>query len=584
MPKSTIKLLLHLNLLLCLIVNLQNASAASFNINNLNAGVITEYQQDDKQGLEGKRKQRELEEQKKPQIEPIKLNSPESLSLDAEGPSFILQEVKITGNKALPSKILLQPFNKIVGQVINFADLQNALQKANKIYLDKGFTTSRLIIPPQETKDILTLEAIEGRIGQINIINDRRLSKKYLRSKIRPKRGHIFNLFDLEKSLSRLNRTGQFRLVAKVIPSQKVNASDLQIEVSEIANLVQIMPQVNNQGRETVGVVRSGASLVFNSPLGRGDRLSVYGLGADRTALAGANYTIPVNSIGTYLGAGYDFGHISTPFADRRLRGNSHLANAYLGQEVINRDNLQINLEAGLQSKESTTKLAGEKIFDTPIRGLFQRTTFNQLDKYGSTFGFVQLNEGMSILGGQSEFITLNGEINRLQRFFDLAEIIKSPKIVTQPTYFLMRAGGQMASQTLPSLEQYQIGGLRTVRGYQEGALIGDIGQYASLEYHFPLPMPTDRWNLDKRFELIAFIDEGSIKTYKGGWHRQNFLLGTGAGLRVRLTEYLNIQTDLGFPLTNKLNSGSPADARVHFSVFMGTPSFAKPWRKNKSR
>ena len=285
---------------------------------------------------------------------------------------------------------------------------------------------------------------------------------------------------------------------------------------------------------------------------------------------------MPINSRGTYLGASYDLGNVNTNYSGSRLKGLSQIASNYIGQEIVNKDNLQINGEFGWQLKESETKFAGNKIADTSICNLFQRVTWNEIDKEGAFYGFLQSSEGFNVLGGKSEFFLINGEMNRTQRFLDLGKIIKN----VQPSYFLFRAGGQMSANSLPSIEQYQIGGLRTVRGYQEGALIGDIGQFSSLEYHFPLPMPTDRWNLDKRFELVGFIDEGSVKTSKGGWHSQNFLLSAGTGLRANLTESLGLQMDIGFPFTNKLNAGSSADARVHFSVFMATTTFGKPWKK----
>ncbi len=107
------------------------------------------------------------------------------------------------------------------------------------------------------------------------LLNDKRLSHSFLRGQIRPKKGEVFNLNELENSLSKLNRKGHFRTIAKVIPSDKENASDLVLEVSEIANLLQVMPQVNNQGRPNVGIVRTGASVIFYSPLGRTDTLTL---------------------------------------------------------------------------------------------------------------------------------------------------------------------------------------------------------------------------------------------------------------------------------------------------------------------
>lgn len=567
-------------LLLCLFFALNsNKAKANLNLNfdNVTPGAVTQYEKKRNQGVEQQIKQQKLEDEYFKEGEEIKLPS-NKINDEREFIEFEIKKIEIIGNKIVSKKELEKPFENILNRKIAFDELQNAIDQANKIYSEQGYITSSLIIPPQElgSEGVLKLEAIEGRIGEIKVVNDKRLSESFIRQYIRPKKGQIFDLNQLENSLSRLNRKGHFRIIAKVAPSQKPNASDLILEVSETANLVQLMPQINNQGRPNIGILRSGASVVFYSPLGRADTLTINAMGANKTALGGINYVVPINTHGTYLGAGYDIGAIRTNFQGSRLSGASQIASNYIGQEIVNKDNLQINAELGWQLKESETKFAGQEILDTPVRNLFQRVTWNEVDKLGSSFGFLQLSEGLNVFGGRSEFLVVNGELNRIQRFIDLGKVIKN----VQPSYFLFRAGGQMTSRGLPAIEQYQIGGLRTIRGYQEGALIGDIGQFSSLEYHFPLPMPTDKWNLDKRFELVGFIDQGSIKSFEGGWHSRNFLLGAGTGLRAHLTESLGVQMDIGFPLANKLSSGSPADARVHFSVFMATPTFGKPWKK----
>jgi hemolysin activation/secretion protein len=562
----------------------QPSKAEVINPSRISPGAVTQHEIQRNQRIEENVKQKNLEEEYLKENDSIKL-APEGQEAaeDKSGlPQFTIKDVQINGNRKVSTEKLKKPFNNILDRSINFDDLQEAIDEANEIYAKEGYITSKLNIPPQELGQdgILKINAIESRIGDIKVSNDGRMNKNYIRNQIRPTRGHVFNLKQLEESLSRLNRRGHVRVIAKVVPGQKENTSDLMIDVSEVANLVQVVPQVNNQGRSLVGLLRGGASVVSRSPLGIGDNLSIYGVGARKTAIGGASYRVPVNSHGTYLGTSYDYGNVFPKFQGLKLTGKSHIFSAYAGQELVNKDNLQINAELGFQVKEPQTKLAGIKIVDTPIRNIFQRVTFNQVDKHGATYGYLQANEGFSALGGKSEFFTLNGEVNRMQKFFDLKDLFRSDKVYTQPSYFLARTGGQISSRPLPAIEQYQVGGIYTVRGYQEGSLINDIGQFASLEYHFPLPMPTDRWNLDKRFELVGFIDEGAVKPYRGGWQSQNFLLGTGAGIRARLTELVSVQLDVGFPLTNKINSGSPADARAHFSVFFASPSFSSPWKK----
>lgn len=69
--------------------------------------------------------------------------------------------------------------------------------------------------------------------------------------------------------------------------------------------------------------------------------------------------------------------------------------------------------------------------------------------------------------------------------------VVLQPNLVRTFTLFTnwdltLRADGQWASEPLISNEQYALGGLGTVRGYQEGAVFGDTGWHVSVEQKTP--------------------------------------------------------------------------------------------------
>lgn len=133
-------------------------------------------------------------------------------------------------------------------------------------------------------------------------------------------------------------------------------------------------------------------------------------------------------------------------------------------------------------------------------------------------------------------------------------------------TYGIFKFLGQVTPNKLVSLEQFQIGGASTVRGYQQGLLIGDSGWVGSLEWHIPLrflPLPEDvkifktRYNLRDAVELVAFSDIGGV--YSNGSRssvnpqinrvvNKAFLGCVGAGLRIKLTRFIAARLDLGVP------------------------------------
>jgi hemolysin activation/secretion protein len=73
---------------------------------------------------------------------------------------------------------------------------------------------------------------------------------------------------------------------------------------------------------------------------------------------------------------------------------------------------------------------------------------------------------------------------------------------------------GQVATQPLVSIEQFGIGGLGSVRGYQEGELYGDNGWYVQTELRAPVLRPKEMFEgkpVDLGLTLSAFTDFGEI-------------------------------------------------------------------------
>lgn len=128
-------------------------------------------------------------------------------------------------------------------------------------------------------------------------------------------------------------------------------------------------------------------------------------------------------------------------------------------------------------------------------------------------------------------------------------------------------------------MEQFQVGGASTVRGYQEGRLIGDSGFVVSAEWHVPLWFLPERWNvrgykLKDNIEFVSFADFGAVfdnnafagvNSQSGVVKSDAYAMGAGVGIRARLNRYLNARVDLGFPLLRQ--SPDKDMMRLHFGL-----------------
>jgi len=120
----------------------------------------------------------------------------------------------------------------------------------------------------------------------------------------------------------------------------------------------------------------------------------------------------------------------------------------------------------------------------------------------------------------------------------------------------ILRVGGQYSPNALYPIEQMQIGGPFTLRGYQPAELIGDYGVSGTAEIRTPIPGIKALFpkkiedTVDENVKFAAFYDFGYVKEHKSIYnYPQNFLNSVGIGLYVNLTKTISTQFGLAMPL-----------------------------------
>ncbi|MCM8830946.1 MAG: BamA/TamA family outer membrane protein, partial [Candidatus Omnitrophica bacterium] len=124
----------------------------------------------------------------------------------------------------------------------------------------------------------------------------------------------------------------------------------------------------------------------------------------------------------------------------------------------------------------------------------------------------------------------------------------------------------QYSTHTLPSSEQFQLGGASSVRGYPEGDYLADIGGSVSLEWtFFPYFIPKN-WKLKnhntslrEEIQPLFFIDfgAGKIINTESNERRTKSLLGIGGGLRLRIIKNSYMRLDWAKSLLDEPTSGA---------------------------
>lgn len=478
----------------------------------------------------------------------------------AEATNVLVKSFDINESKILSKEEIDGILNPIIGQTVGIKQLQELKDQLNKLYVDKGFITARAYLPPQTIKDgVVQIKLIEGHIGAINIEGNKWTRQAYILGKIKQKPGELFDIKALEKDVLKFNRENAVQLRANLKPGQEVGTTDINLVADEPFNF-HVVPTFDNTGRETVGVLRGGISFAADSVFGYRDPFVMGYSRARSTDVAFSSYSFPIGNRGTRLGGNFSFSNIKItegPFKSFNIEGNSYNYSGFVSQSFISTRKFDFSGDLTANFRQVTTFFDEIPLFTTQVRSLSAGLNFAYRDKWGNWSSRHSFDNGLDLLGGNVRFFKYNGSLTRIQNF-------------GHGVLGIFRGAVQLTDDMLPPVEQFQLGGSSTVRGYSEGLLIGDNGYFLSGELRIPLPLPKKIGKLVVRDNIrgVLFVDHGGAFPDDGensSPHHTDFLTSVGFGLRGMITKYINGRVDWGFGLGRR--EDPQPTARLHFGL-----------------
>jgi hemolysin activation/secretion protein/AraC-like DNA-binding protein len=189
-------------------------------------------------------------------------------------------------------------------------------------------------------------------------------------------------------------------------------------------------------------------------------------------------------------------------------------------------------------------------------------------DSFGTSFFNAQANFNVATIGklssvaytasAKDHYFTLQMGASREQRFY-------------KDWTVLLHADGQWASTPLFSNEQYAMGGVSSVRGYQDGEAYGDIGWHVTVEPRTPI-FNIGMVDGDVPFYLrgSVFMDYGEGQTLEGhasAFARQSTeFWGVGGSLTANIGSHIDARLTLALPLVSAALT-SAGEVHVYFGV-----------------
>lgn len=502
-------------------------------------------------------------------------NYEEALNKKDEKKFFIKHVEFLSKSSVFTETQLQQIVVPIIDEKVSLTDIRSVVNDISKFYIINDYITSYAYLPEQNFEDgTVKIELVEGRVGDIFIEGNKYTKKKYIQDKLSAKNGEVFRLRALESDLIKFNNNNSVKLSARISHGRDPQTTDIKIKADDPFPL-RLSGIFDNGGRNDVGLLRGGAVVSADSLFGLRDKMSAGTLLGKHSQSVFADYNIPINKYGTKAGFLFSYDNLDVLGAMYdKYSGNAFSYSAYVTHPFISKPDLTLDSYSSANFKYATTFFDRNEIGDSNVFSLTQGLKIRKDTKKGLWYSGHYASVGMHMLSGQNNFFKYEGNITRLHDF--------GHGIIGQ-----FRVGGQFAPHNdLPWIEQYQLGGISSVRGYSESLLLGKSGYMTSAELLTPLPFLPEKAgckklgyvNLRKIIKGAIFVDHGAAfpsRFYDEKLNGSNFLTSVGLGIRVALKENLNARFYWGFGLSRNKYETSQPTGRFHFEI-TSSPDFSR--------
>lgn len=485
---------------------------------------------------------------------------------------FNIKEVQFTESTVLKKTELDKVASEYIGKEVTLDQLYQMVNEVNEVYRKKGYTVCRAFLPEQTIKDgIARVTLVEGKTGKIVLDNVRFTRKNYVISRTGLKHGRVNNLKDLNRRISLFNATNDAQVSVKLAAGEEQGTTDYILTLDEPACHT-VYVTADNTGSDSTGTFRYGLGWTMYSLLGIRDTLSLtYMRSSDFNTIGvsnsgGVSYSFPITKVGTKIstsvfGNAMDMGGFAQELQKFDPHGDSVSYSLSLSQPFCVTAKLRIVGDFSWSKQysdsrfrlakdelirywkdDTTTKYSGGLAFTHFGRGVvwyhrYSATKAHSITKYDTTdywlwnFNFVRQQ---AFMNGNSFTTKINAQY--------------VPNLTGEHTY------------DVNSSDFFYLGGVGSVRGYQESILGGEHGFSVNLEYAVP-------FRNYRNLTPIFFLDYG--KVYGPSSFDDTQLASTGLGLRwYNKNGKLSGTVWLGIPLIKDANGSKVDGARIHINLY----------------
>ena len=496
----------------------------------------------------------------------------------------IISEAKISIPTDIPIKgtAYAKELASLKGLPTSSPRVQRVADKISSDLRKKGFTFSRIIPSFSSSNGILSLKVLIGKNGDAFVSGNDWLSSDTILNSLSWDSGNYFNYSVFQSSASKLNSNRFVNVDSKLKP-RRSNTGEIIVDGDfKVEDSLPLVTTVNlaNDGNSKSSGWRSTLGLEWWEPFYKSDKISFNWMTDPQSTSTlnsfSAQYLTNFSDTWTVMMfTGYsesEYNNVLSPVSFD-IVGEGLFAGVMVSNQFADLDSGPISWNLGLtyldleNSFSFTSAPASDDVNQLSfvvLRAGLQGVLSNQDIFPGKSFWSLSaLTDARSssdadlktqrpgassgFIAGQFAFTTLQSISQRRQQI-DL----------------YLNFASQFASDALPSSLQKAIGGVNSVRGYDEREAFGDHGFHLNSELRFGA-FPVGEKG---RIEPFTFYDVGYVSSEESlsGVKDSASMQSAGAGFRCIFKPSLELDFHLGVPFKESVDT-KKSDAHLHFNL-----------------
>lgn len=496
----------------------------------------------------------------RPEAPQVEIDVPEDRLDVPDGTCVEIRRIVLHGVESLPVEEVHGWVESFEGRRLCMREIYELCTIIQQGYGKRGYFLARAYPPAQTIEEgVLEIEVLEGRVGRISVEGNQRYSTKFIESYFDKFKGKALQYDSFMRALLLLNDNKELEAGAIFSKGKEVGTADVIVRVKDERPL-SLYLNANNYGRKLTTNFRTGGRFEAGNLFMYGDLFSlveVVGFPLNALYFTSGSYKVPLNRNGTFLELSYLYSFFTIEeLTELEMKGHSNIGTIKGSHAITRSRGMRIDGFGLFDYMDIKNLSLGTTTSYDKLRVLRGGVT---IDDLGSATARHYLNLKASVgipnfLGGLSSvsnecsrqgagglFVKFNADYDYLKSFATYY-------------FFTAHASLQGSPYKLAVPEEVYLGGADTVRGFPVAVVLGDSGYHVNLEWKMPVPILADmRFFMAKKkwkevMQIVGFLDHGGAFFYGGS---DNFLWGSGIGMRFQGPGGLSLSVDVGFPLNH---------------------------------